>query len=110
MGGASAGTRFAFAASGNQEDFGVLKITWLTRKCRGATLKLEGELRGPWVEEVRNAWAQRAPRSPCLDLDLCAVTFVDAAGAQFLRDLVGQGTSVAACSSFIAELLQLEEP
>ena len=81
----------------------MLRITRLSRKGRGLTIKLEGELLGPWVGSVRDACAirRRRPRR----LDLAAVTYVDAAGVQLLRDLMAGGVEIAACSSFVGELL-----
>jgi anti-anti-sigma regulatory factor len=72
------------------------------------TLKLEGEILDPWVDTVREACTQRGRRSRRLHLDLAAVTYVDAAGARLLRDLVGEGIGIAAYSSFLGELLHLE--
>jgi len=86
----------------------MLKLTWLTQAGQVPTLKLEGELLEPWVDAVRDActiWG----RSKRLRLDLAAVTYVDAPGAQLLRDLMREGVAIAACSSFIAELLNLED-
>jgi ABC-type transporter Mla MlaB component len=91
-----------------EEAIAVLKITWLSRKGRVATLKLEGELLRPWVETVRDACIKWPHRTKRLRLDLTAVTFADAAGVQLLRDLMAEGVEVASCSSFVAELLRLK--
>ena len=37
------------------------------------------------------------------------VTYADAAGTQLLRDLMREGIDIAACSSFLAELLHLDD-
>ena len=82
----------------------MLKITRLSHKGRPLTFKLEGEVFGPWVDSVRAAcaiWGRRPRR-----LDLAAVTYVDAAGVELLRDLIARGVEIAACSSFVRELLQ----
>jgi anti-anti-sigma regulatory factor len=86
----------------------MLRITWVAGSDAAPVLKLEGKLLGPWVSEVREAWAQAAARSGRIRLDLSAVSFVDAAGAQLLRELRRQGLTFAACSPFVAELLHLE--
>lgn len=83
----------------------MLKVTRLSRSGRVPTIKLEGELRGPWVGVVRDACAERG-RSGRLRLDLAAVTFADAAGAELLRDLVRQGVEITAGSSFIVGLIE----
>ena len=87
----------------------MLKITRLSHKGQGLTIKLEGEILGPWVGAVRDACTQRGRRCRRLRLDLAAVTYADAAGVQLLRDLVGEGIEMAACSPFIAELLHPED-
>jgi anti-anti-sigma regulatory factor len=73
-----------------------------------ATIKLEGELRGPWVEAVRDAYTKWPLGSKRLRLDLAAVTYADAAGTQLLRDLIAEGLEIASCSSFVGELLRME--
>jgi hypothetical protein len=87
----------------------VLKITRLCRKRPPPVLKLEGEIREPWVTTVRDACARRGRRSRPPGLDLAAVTYVDAAGAQLLRELVGAGIEITACSRYISALLHLED-
>jgi anti-anti-sigma regulatory factor len=81
----------------------VLRITWLSRKGRGLTIKLEGEIVGAWAEAARDACAIRGRRPR--RLDLAAVTYVDAVGLQLLRDLIAEGVEIADCSSFVGELL-----
>jgi anti-anti-sigma regulatory factor len=87
----------------------VLKITRHSRKGRELTIKLEGEVLAPWVGTVRDACTQPGRRSRRMCLDLSAVTYADAAGVQLLRDLLREGIDLAACSSFLAELLHLSE-
>jgi hypothetical protein len=86
----------------------VLKVTRLSRGVPALTVKVEGQLLGPWVPAVRDACRARGRRSGRLLLDLAAVTYADAAGAQLLRDLVGEGVEIAACSGFVGELLRPE--
>ena len=83
----------------------MLKITRLSHKGRGLTIKLEGEILGPWGESVRAACAIRGRRPRPRRLDLAAVTYVDAVGLQLLRDLIAEGVEIADCSSFVGELL-----
>ena len=71
------------------------------------TLKLEGKLLGPWVGELARLLGDNSVCSP-IHLDLTAVSFVDGPGAQLLRDLISSGTTIVACSSFVAELLATE--
>src|SRR5262249_23859460 len=92
--------------SPDEEAASVLKITRLSHKGRGLTIKLEGEILGAWVGAARAACAARSRRPR--PLDLAAVTYVDAAGVQLLRDLMAEGVEIAACSSFVRALLHLE--
>jgi ABC-type transporter Mla MlaB component len=87
----------------------VLKITSLSPQSRMRTLKLEGEILDRWVSAVHDACAQCDRRPGRRYLDLAAVTLVDPAGAQLLRDLMREGIEIIACSSFIGELLQLKD-
>ena len=41
---------------------------------------------------------------------MAAVTFVNAAGAELLRELIRQGITITQCSAFVAELLHADEP
>jgi anti-anti-sigma regulatory factor len=70
----------------------------------GITLKLEGTLMGPWIDELNNAFAS-AGYEQSVTLDLGDLTFVDAAGTDALIDILRRGARVAACSRFVAELL-----
>jgi anti-anti-sigma regulatory factor len=88
----------------------VLKITRLSRTVRVLTIKLEGELLEPWVPTVRDACQRRGRRPGRLCLDLAALTYADAAGVQLLRELVGEGVEIAACSSFVGALLRPGRP
>ncbi len=67
---------------------------------------LEGRLAGAWVEALRRAVADALERGRRIELDLSALHFADAAGAELLRDLIGRGARVKKSSSFITQLLQ----
>ena len=86
----------------------MLRITTMTDHPRGQTLKVEGKLLGPWVGELLRACAQPPETVGSLCLDLSAVSFVDPAGVKLLRELLGRGIILAACSGLIAELLHVE--
>ena len=88
----------------------MLKITEIARNDSGRTFKLEGKLLGPWVDELRNVCTQPPDRSEQVGLDLAAVTFVNAAGAELLRELIRRGIIITQCSAFVAELLHAEDP
>ncbi len=73
-------------------------------------LKLEGKLQGPWVEVLRNVCEEGSSASDRLRLDLAAVTFVDAAGLDYLKELLRGGIAIVASSRFVAALLELDAP
>ncbi|MFI5459829.1 MAG: STAS domain-containing protein [Isosphaerales bacterium] len=73
------------------------------------TLRLEGKLRGPWVDELIRACEDPQTPPSCLRLDLSALTFIDSAGAKLLDDLIRKGARVVGCSGFIAEMLNLNK-
>jgi hypothetical protein len=88
----------------------VLRLTRLSRGVPVLTIKLEGQLLGPWVGAVRDACRARGRRSGRLLLDLAAVTYADPAGVELLCELVGEGVEIAACSGFVGELLRPVSP
>jgi ABC-type transporter Mla MlaB component len=85
----------------------MLRITRMVGNDSGETLKLEGKLEGPWVDEAHEACALSAAPALRTCLDLSGLTFADGEGAALLRELIRNGAEVVGCSSYIAELLQL---
>lgn len=69
------------------------------------TIHLEGKLLAPWVEELR-AMVEENAGGRQLRLDLAAMTYVDAAGAELLTGLRSRGVEIVASSAFVAELLE----
>ena len=84
----------------------MLRITRLMGTHLTQTIRVEGKLLRPWVDEVRKACVSGTDPARRTSLDLSALTFVDAAGEGLLRELIGQGIEVLACSSYVAELLR----
>ncbi len=72
------------------------------------TLILEGKLLRPWVEALRNEIDSISGKSMPARIDLAALSFVDAAGAQQLRELEQQGVELVGASVFIRGLLDLQ--
>jgi anti-anti-sigma factor len=74
------------------------------------TLRLEGEISGQWVEELRRECA-RASRGDTqagrrLVLDLAEVSSIDAAGLALFRELSARRAIVTKCSPYVEELLK----
>src|SRR6202790_4219245 len=72
----------------------MLRIT--TEKKRGKTvLSVEGRLAGPFVEALEQCWRTRAPEEK-FSVDLCGVSFIDAAGKALLKEIHEQGGKLIA--------------
>ena len=84
----------------------MLRLTRIASTHRAQTIKLEGKLLGPWIDEVSKTCAAGTGPSSRINLDLSALIFVDGAGERLLRDLIARGIEVVACSSYVAELLR----
>lgn len=72
----------------------MLRIT-LVRGSDLSTLKLEGKLTGPWINELERSWSEiskHEPRPPVVDLS--DVTFVSAEGKKLLKSLFQQGADL----------------
>lgn len=66
----------------------MLRIT-IEESEMAQTIKLEGKIAGPWVEELSSVWHSLQPSlgSKKLQLDIRSVAFVDRSGRQLLRDI-----------------------
>lgn len=58
----------------------------------GTTVKLEGKLSGPWVEELERSWIEH-PLQPSrqITVDLSDVTYIDPEGKRLLARMMGKG-------------------
>src|SRR5690349_3456167 len=89
----------------------MLRIT--TQKKRGRTiLSVEGKLAGPWVAALEQCWKERA-QGEKYSVDLCGVSFIDAAGRVLLKEIHRQGGKLAAegClnQAIVEEILKSEK-
>jgi outer membrane protein len=72
----------------------MLRIT--IDKKRGKTvLSVEGRLAGPWVGALEQCWRERTPGEK-FSVDLCGVSFIDAAGKVLLKEIHQQGGKLIA--------------
>jgi outer membrane protein len=72
----------------------MLRIT--TEKKRGKTvLSVEGRLAGLWVETLEQCWRARTPEEK-FSVDLCGVSFIDAAGKTLLKKIHEEGGKLIA--------------
>ena len=89
----------------------MLKITTVTN-AESTTLKLEGRLAGPWVQELKLSWdplVGTTANHP-LSVDLSAVTYVDSNGKDLLKKIHQQGAKLIASgcltSCIVNEIVQ----
>ena len=87
----------------------MLMITLTESSESARSYRLEGKLVGPWVDELSRACEQPETLPSGLHLDLSAMTFIDSTGVELLEDLIRRGAMVVGCSSFIAEMLNLNK-
>ena len=71
------------------------------------TLRLEGQILGPWVDALRDVCERALTGGEQVDLDLGEVSFVDLRGVELLRSLAARGVATANCSGFVAEQLRV---
>lgn len=70
------------------------------------TLRLEGEVRGPWVDELRQSCDQVLETGSNLILDLTDVSFIDLDGVALCRRLQRRQVTFLHCSPFVTEQLK----
>jgi len=85
----------------------MLKIERLDRHGNAATLRLEGQILGPWVDALRDACERALAAGEQVDLDLADVSFVDLRGVGLLRSLAERGVSTLNCSGLVAAQLRV---
>jgi len=83
----------------------VLKIVAVEREASQAVLRLEGQVIGPWIEELRRTCDDLLARRG-VALDLAHVSFVERRGVELLRGLSARGVPLLHCSPFVAEQLK----
>jgi anti-anti-sigma regulatory factor len=89
----------------------MLRISGITeREPTDTTLRLEGQVAGPWVAELRRVCSEAmevdGPRDTALVLDLTGVSFLDADGIALFRELSRHRVQFTNGSAFIAEQLK----
>ena len=85
----------------------MLRVTPL-HDSHGPGLKLE-KLFGPWTDELRTVCAELASQTSRPRLDLTAVSFVDASGAELLEELRSKGFVLVGCSGYVEAILRPEK-
>jgi anti-anti-sigma regulatory factor len=90
----------------------MLKISDLphTDSRAGNTFKVEGQVIGRWVNELRRVCEDALAGNDAIGrrvvLDLDGLSFLDAAGIALFRELAARNVTFTNCSVFIAEQLK----
>lgn len=84
----------------------MLRISRVEAPDEAVMLRLEGQVRGPWVEELRRSCEQLLTTGSGLILDLTEVSFIDMDGVALCRRLRDRKVALMHCSPFVAEQLK----
>jgi ABC-type transporter Mla MlaB component len=84
----------------------MLKISESRHTNHTVTLRLEGHVVGPWVEELRKLCEPLLAGETKLMLDLAEVSFADEGGVTLLASLGRRGVMLSKPSPFLAEQLK----
>jgi len=84
----------------------VLRISLVEAPDEAVTLRLEGRVSGPWVEELRSWCEQWLATGNGLSLDLTEVSFIDLDGVALCQSLRDRNVAFLHCSPFVAEQLK----
>ena len=88
----------------------MLKISPIEPVNQSVTLRLEGRVVGPWVEELRQVCEPLVGSGGRLNLDLAEVSFADDRGVGLLAGLRKHGTKLLNTTPFVAEQLKSAPP
>lgn len=83
----------------------MLKIDVAEQAQTGVTVRLEGRMVGPWVEELQRACEPYLGNGHALTLDFAGVSFIGREGVALCRDLRQRQARFTNCSPFVKELL-----
>ena len=84
----------------------MLKISQTGTPNHSITLKLEGRVVGPWVEELRRICEPLLAEDRALKLDLAEVSYADAEGVAALNSFKSRGVKLNNCSPFVEQQIK----
>ena len=84
----------------------MLKISIIGDSDQAIQFQLEGNLAGPWVEELQRLSDEALSHQKAVSLDLKKVRFVDPRGVTLLRELARRQVSHVNCSPFVSQQLK----
>jgi hypothetical protein len=86
----------------------MLRITVVESSENAVTLRAEGQITGPWVDELRTACSLHSFSDDVqLSLELADISFADNAGIALLRELRMLGIVFIHTTPFLAEQLKV---
>ena len=83
----------------------MLRISIIRESDHAVTFRVEGEVNGPWVAELRRACEDVLSKDIRLILDLAGVSFINLEGSDLFRSLRKRQVDFMNPSSFITEQL-----
>ncbi len=87
----------------------MLRISATESARNATTLRLEGQIAGPWAEELSATCGRLLDANHRLTLDLGDVTLIDRPALAYLASLPGHSVTFARCSPFHQEQLKQAE-
>ena len=84
----------------------MLRITQETLNGKIARARLEGQVVGPYVMEVRRFCESLLETGRSVSLDMSDVSFVDRNGLTLFKELTSRSVSLVNCSPFLTEQLK----
>lgn len=84
----------------------MLRISNGTTDETTVTLRLEGQIAGLWVDELKKTSENYMGNGHSLVLDVTEVTFVDRDGVMLLLNLQERTVAMKGCSPFLREQLK----
>jgi len=90
----------------------MLKISHTPAESEGHTtyLRLEGQVTGPWVDELRRVctetFGNNGHGKNHIVIDLAGVSFLDGDGIALFHELAARRVLFTECSAFVAEQLR----
>jgi len=71
------------------------------------TWELEGKLSGEWVKELYRCWKENEPKpGVAVQVNLKAVSYIDAPGKQLLTEMHEHGMEIKGCGCMIRALVE----
>jgi outer membrane protein TolC len=85
----------------------MLRVTTQVEEEQGkVTLKLEGKLAGPWVDEFERCWRSTLEKWKNVVVELAGVTFIDSKGKCLLAKIHSQGAKLIATGLMTRSIIE----